>query len=198
MDKKLLVFIFLGFISIFGSLFLKDVLATTYLDIYATGIVQPDQNITISGQMTNDTETDVISGINVSATVTSGGSGDDITGSDGSFEFNITAPSTTGEYLVTVTTNESTPKTKTIPIYLSNVTGGSITYIDKSPPFSTETTFTITVTLLDGTTPVSGYTPNVSIYTFNGPPVSWVIANQSATSDANGAINYTVTIPSTI
>ena len=192
--KKILLF---SFILISGILFLHEVHATTYLDVFATGIIQPTQNITISGHITNDTASDVISGINVSASVNSGGSGDDVTASDGSFSFNITAPSTVGEYLVTITTNESTPIVKTIPVYVSNVTDGTITYLDKSPPFSVGTTFSINVTLLDGATLIQGYTPNITIYTLNGPPVGWSITNNSATSGSDGVISYNISIPST-
>jgi len=176
--------------------FFTNVNAATFLDVYTTGMVQPSKNITITGQLTNNTVS-VISGINISASVTSGGSGYNITASDGRFEFNITAPSTIGEYSVTITTNETIPKTKTIPVYITNMTGGSIIYVDKSPPFSVGTTFTINVTLLNGTNAVTSYTPNVSIYALNGPPVSWTITNGTISSGADGVINYTITIPST-
>lgn len=174
---------------------LSSVCATTFLDVFVTGIVQPSQNIAISGQMTNDSASDEIANVNITATMTSGGSGSELSDASGNFNFNITAPSTAGEHLVTVTTNESTQKSKTIPVFVSNVTGGSIAYVGKSPPFSVDTNFTISVTLLDGTTPINGYEPNVTIFKLNGPPVTWTITNQSSKSNSDGNINYTVTIP---
>lgn len=204
MDKK---FSFLAVAAAFALMFFSALLAmpalaTTYLEAYATGIVQPENNITISGQIVNTSTSDTIAGINVSASATSGGNSSSLSGATGTFTFNITSPSTVGSYDVTVTSvNESTPHTKTMPVYVSNVTGGSVAYTSNSPPFSAGDTFTINVTLLNETNSsdirrVSSYRPTIAIYAANGQAVSWTITNNSVSSDANGLISYNITVGS--
>jgi len=175
---------------------LSSAFAVTYLDVYATGVMQPGANITLSGQITNTTTSDVIEGINVSAAVNSGGAGYNITPARGIFVFNITAPNTIGNYNVTVVTDEAVAKSKTIPIYVSNMTTGNVTYISGLPPYSPGSIFTINVTLLNGTTAVTSYTPNIIVFAANGQQVSWTVATLAATSDANGVMMYNITIPS--
>jgi hypothetical protein len=98
MDKK---FSFLAVAAAFALMFFSALLAmpalaTTYLEAYATGIVQPENNITISGQIVNTSTSDTIAGINVSASATSGGNSSSLSGATGTFTFNITSPSTVG------------------------------------------------------------------------------------------------------
>jgi len=155
MNKKLsfLAVISTLFISIlFSAMLAMPAFATTYLEAYASGIVQPGNNITISGLIVNTSTSDTIAGINVSAAAASGGNGSGLSGATGTFNFNITAPSTVGSCDVTVTSvNESTPHTKVMPIYVSNATGGSVAYTSNSPPFSAGDAFIINVTLLNET-----------------------------------------------
>ncbi|MHC4749518.1 MAG: hypothetical protein ACYTFW_06540 [Planctomycetota bacterium] len=157
--------------------------------------MQPNSNITINGQIVNTSGSDKIDGLNISANVTSGGSGYNITPSVGVFQFNITAPSAVGAYNVSIRTNESTPHNKTIPIYVSNVTSSSITFIGDLPPYSAGDTFIINLTFLDNeSSPIQSYTPIVSVYKANGQSVSWTVLNNSPSSDTEGVITYNVSV----
>ena len=191
-SKKLLLPIFLV-LTVF--LTVNFVSASTFLNVSASMKVQPGNNITLTGTITNSSASDTISGINVSASVTSGGSGFNITPSSGFFLFNISAPTTVGEYTVTVTTNESSPHTKNVTIRVGNTTGGSISYLNTFPPFANGTTFTVNLTLVNGSTAVGTYLPNVSVYKANGQIVSWTISNLSASTNSSGSILYNITIP---
>jgi len=157
--------------------------------------VQPGNNISIIGTVTNTSPSDTISGINVSASVVSGGSGFNITPANGFFYFNISAPNSIGEYTINVTTNESTPHSKNLTVRVENTSTGSISYVNSFPPFANGTTFTINLTLMNGSSAVSNYLPNVSVYKANGLPMSWTISNLSNVSNSSGNILFNITIP---
>jgi hypothetical protein len=171
------------------------VTATNYLQAYAKGVVKPYSNLAISGQITNTSASDTIAGVNVSANVTGGLANSALTAADGTFSFNITSPILYGGFDVFVAANNVSRLSKWIPIYVTNVTGGSISYVSDLPPYSAGNTFTVNVTLKNGTAPAATYTPNVTIYTANGQRLSWTVANNSASSDASGVISYNITVP---
>jgi len=171
------------------------VAATNYLQAYAKGVVKPYSNLAISGQIVNTSASDTIAGVNVSANVTGGLANSALTAADGTFSFNITSPASYGGFDVFVAANNVSSLSKWIPIYVTNVTSGSISYVSDLPPYSAGNTFTVNVTLKNGTAPAATYTPNVTVYTANGQRLSWTIANNSASSDASGVIAYNITVP---
>lgn len=174
-------------------------LAVTYLDVSGTAIVQPGANVTVSGSITNTTTSDTISGINVSARLDSA-SNSQVTGADGAFSFNITAPSTAGAYWLIITTNESSPKNKSMPVFVSNITGGSIDFVNMFPPFTAGTTFTINASLLQNGAALQNYSSNLKIFKANGPEngtfAGWAFTNLTPNSGSNGYMAWNITIPS--
>ncbi len=189
------LFVFLAFSTIFLS---TSVMASNSFNVS----VKSATSVMIIGSIVNTSTSDVISGINVSATVSSNFNST-VTGANGLFNFNVTAPTTAGEYTVTVTNNASLPN-KTFSIFVSNITGGSIGFLGgKFPPFTNGTTFTINVTLLNGTSPIANYQPSVKVYQANGRNVSWTVtpvnsslaSNSSQLTNSTGSIAYNITIP---
>lgn len=179
---------------IFINYFAFPVLATISLNVSASLTTQLNKNITIKGSIVNTTTSDTIAGINVTAVVNGSGASQ-TTGADGTFRFNITAPNTPGEKFVTITTNSSSLRTETIPIFATNLTSGSISYVGNFPPFTNGSNMTINITLFNGTIPFANYFPNVSIYKSNGGRISWGIYNYSASTGTGGFITFNVTIP---
>lgn len=165
----------------------------TYLEVYATHIVEPGGNVSVHGRVVN-TRLEAINGINVSAVV-GASTGSDITDSNGYFSFNLTAPSSPGLYEMVVTTNETTPNTKHLEVYVTYVSGGRIDFVGNIPPFPPGSSFLVNVTLLNGSSPLTNYKPNISIHSLNGPPVKWNIQNLSVVSDELGVMRYNITIP---
>lgn len=196
LKKNVMLFTtFLAFFSVFYAVQLTSLAsATIYLNVSANMHVQPAENITISGSITNTSTSDTINGINITATVDSTSASQN-SGTDGTFRFNITSPSTVGEKFITISTNASMLTSRIIPIFVSNVTTGSISYIGNFPPFSNGTNITANITLLNGTSAVTNYYPNVTIYKANGAQVNWGIYNNTTNSGSKGYIVFNITIP---
>jgi len=194
--KKVIFFtIFLAFVStIFTFQFTSLASATIYLNVSAKILMQPAENITISGSITNTSTSDTINGITITATLASTTASQD-SGTDGTFRFNITAPSTVGEKFITISTSSSSLSSRVIPVFVSNVTTGSISYLGSFPPFSNGTNITANITLLNGTSVVTNYFPNVSVYRANGAPMSWGIYNNTTDSGSKGYIVFNITVP---
>lgn len=187
------VFIMLAF-----SMLSVSVFAGNYMNFYSSAVVQPGQNINFTGSVYNASNTSqIIQNINVSAIVNSTVNSS-LSGAGYQNNFTVNAPNAVGEYNVTVYSNDSSIMNKTFTVYVSSVTGGSITFMGNYPPFSAGSSFTINVTMKNATSgsAISNYTPNVSIFSSNGAQASWNIANLSNASDSSGAIAYNVTIPS--
>ncbi len=187
------------------ALLSTPVFATVTLNISANGIALPSAGIIVTGIITNTTTSDVISPINVTANTSTTGSYS-ITPANGTFYFNLTAPSVTGHYNITVFTNHSTVLRKDIPLFVTNASRATVTFVSSFPPFSAGSTFTINVSLFNGPVPVNNltvngsatfvYSPNVSIFSANGAQVSWTIVNNSLGTDNSGNAGFNVTIPS--
>ena len=190
-------FLFLAFFVLFSS----SALADNFLDVNVKHVVTPGGNITVEGHVYNETGSGKtpVQGINITGTITSD-INSDVTQADGSFSFNLTAPSSTGEYNITITTNDTTIQNKTAPVYVTNVAGGSIAYTDKKPPFSAESTFTINVTLVNASgQPIQNFLPIVEIFKSNGKnQTSWAVTNLSSGTDSSGRIQFNITVPSGI
>ncbi len=180
----------------FSILFLSTTtLASIYLNVSATPIIQPGVLINITGSVAT-TGSDSLVGINVSANTSN--VNHSVTDSSGFFNFTVVAPSVLGPYNISINTNSSSLINKTISFTVVNETGStsSIKHHLRFPPFSAGTTFTINITLKNGTSPLQSILPNVSVYAANGVKTSWTIVNNSASTDANGIIQFNVTIPS--
>ncbi len=187
------------------SFFATDALAVNRLNVTTSGVVQISKNIVIAGSDTNTTTSDSISSVNNTAIINGTSQGNySITPANGTFYFNVTAPSVVGPYNITVYTNHSTPLIKYFPIFVSNATTGTITFVRSFPPFSASSTFTVNITLKNYTIPVNNisgttfsYNPAVSVYLSDGTNTSWTIVNNSVGTDVDGTAIYNITIPST-
>ncbi len=177
--------------------------ASISLNVSTTPVVQSSvaggvasSSILITGSIVNTTASDNITFINVSASI-SNNFYSTLTLNNGSFSFNVTAPTVAGEYALNVTTNHSSLPSKRFGIFVSNATSGSINFIGgKTPPFTNGTTFTLNVTLNNGTSALANYTPRVHIYQANGQNVSWTVTNVGSTQTNNsGSIAYNITVP---
>ena len=205
-------FKFIVLVSLVSILFLSPTaLASTSLNVSVVPVVQSNNsinlantNVTIFGSIVNTTTSDTISPINITAAIGSN-SNSQVTGANGLFNFNVTAPSTVGEYNLSITNNGSLPA-KSFTIYVSNATAptapgskaATISYIGKFPPFTNGTTFTVNITLFNGSSVLVSYSkPLVQIYETNGQNVSWTVTNLSATTNASGSIAYNMSVPST-
>lgn len=190
--------ILIAFSSIFAlSVFPTTVSATTYLEVFSKGIMQPSSNITITGQIVNTSASDTIENVNISANVSSGGSGYGLSDANGEFAFNITAPGSVGETNVSVYTNESSPHNKTIPIYVSNITSASVDYYGDLPPYSASDKIYINVTFYNGSAPATSYPARLGIYKANGKNVTgtWTVTALFSETDGLGVIPYEITVP---
>lgn len=177
--------------------------ASISLNVSSTPVVQSSvvanvssSGVMITGSIVNTTASDNVSFINVSATI-GNNFYSTLTLNNGSFSFNVTAPTAAGEYTLNVTTNSSSLPNKRFSVFVSNTSSGSISFIGgKTPPFTNGTIFTINVTLNNGTSKLANYTPNVKIYQANGQNVSWTVTNVGSTQTNNsGSIAYNITVP---
>ncbi len=203
-------------VVVFSILLLSTIVsASISLNVSTIPVVQSNNtanrgntNVTITGSVVNTTANDNVSFINVSATIGSN-SYWTVTFHNGSFSFNVTAPTIVGEYVFNVSTNSSSLPNKTFDIFVSNASIGNISFIGgKFPPFTAGTAFTVNITLFSNSTnssPLVGYQPRVRIFQSNGQNVSWTVtpvnsslaANSSQLTNATGSIAYNITIPST-
>ncbi len=194
-------------IAIFTLLLLSHIaLASIYLNVSVSPAVpQAGQNINIHGTIVNTTASEGLSsvlGVNVSARITSAGWNASTTSAssslNGTFNFNISAPTTIGNYSILISTNSSSLVNRHLPVFVSDMTSGIIAYTNAFPPFSNGTRFTVNITLFNGTSPLSSYYPNVSVFYSLGGPVNWTIQNLSATTNASGIIQFNITIPASV
>lgn len=162
----------------------------------------PNTQLRVVGSVTTDAS-DTIARVNVSATIGSNGNWN-ITPSSGFFDFNVSAPSIVGQYTFNVSTNSSSLPNKTFHVFVGNTTSAAVGFIGRFPPFVNGTTFTINVTMFNGTAGLSGYKPFVQIFQANGQNVSWTVtpvnsslgSNSSQVTNSTGSIAFNVTIPS--
>ncbi len=184
------------FLSIFVILLsFHLVSASAFLTIYGNGTLQPSQNVTLIGTLSNVTT----AGINITSFGNFSSGLNSSTSSlfaNSTFYLNVTVPNTTGEYNFTISTNSSNIINRTITFYVSNATTANISYIGTFPPFTNGTSFIFKLTLLNGSNVLATNTPNVSIYASNGPRMTWTITALNTTTDSNGAQFYNVTVPS--
>lgn len=195
MKKAIFAVLFVSLFSI--SLLSISVSAGNYMNFYSSSVVQPGQKINFTGSVYNSSNmSQIIPNINVSAIVNSTVNSS-LSGTGYQNNFTVSAPNAVGEYNVTVYSNDSSIMNKTFTVYVSNVTGGSIAFTGKYPPFSAGSSFTINVTMKNASSgaAIANYVPNVSIFSSNGAQVSWNIANLSVKSGANGVMIYNITIP---
>lgn len=191
-------FVFLMTGLVFSLLAISEVVyATTYLNVSVTPFVLPGQNITIFGSIRNTTATDTISGINVTANVSANLGSRVTNGTNGTaiYNFNITAPSAVGEHTINISTNSSSLPNKIITIYVSNATTGKVEFLNSFPPFTNGTTFTVNITLFNGSSLVTSYLPRVEVFQADGQNLTWTISNLSISTNSSGSIAYNITIP---
>lgn len=203
-----LKFLILPAILAFSILILStSALASISLNVSVTPVVQsnysaslPNTNLTVYGSIVNTTTSDTIARINVTAVIGSNFNSQ-VTGSDGLFNYNVTAPTAVGEYTFNVTTNSSSLPNKTFTFYVSNVSTNTttltpiISFIGKFPPFTNGTTFTVNVTLFNEISPIASYQPRIKVFQANGQNVSWTVTNLSASTNATGSIAFNITVP---
>ncbi len=198
-------FAFVYIVLVFSIMILSTAsLASISLNVSSTPVVQssvaagtPSSSVMITGSIVNTTPTDNVTFINVSATIGSNLSSI-LTPNSGTFSFNATTPTAAGEYTLNVSTNSSSLPSKIFTVFVSNSSSGSISFIGgKTPPFTNGTTFTINVTLNNGTSLLGNYTPNVKIYQANGKNISWTVTNvgPTQTNNTNGSVAYNITVP---
>ncbi len=178
--------------------------ATNSLELSTVTVVYPEQNVTITGDVANTTTSDTIQNINFTFNVTSTSAANStLTNSTGGFALNVSAPTTIGEYNITMTTNSSSLQNRTYSFYasnISNITWGSIKFVNKQPPFTAGEIFTINVTYGNSTySPLVFYAPRIKVYAKNGAEngtlSGWTIVN--ITPATRNFDLYNITVPST-
>ncbi|MBI4361035.1 hypothetical protein HY572_04665 [Candidatus Micrarchaeota archaeon] len=162
-------------------------------------------NFTVQGRVLNASSTAnefQAGSVNVTARVESTNrSFSQVTTATG-FNFNITLPHQESSsnnslgYRVYVTTNTTNPAhNKTFNLFRSNVTNVTLAFVNSFPPFATGVNFTVNVSYFNGTTPVANGKPELRIFKVNGVQQAWTLTNLSDTTNAQGVIQYNVTIP---
>ena len=168
-------------------------------------VVQPGANITVRGivmDALNPPNGFSNGNVNVTAAIQEAGvSRSQVTTASG-FTFNLTAPTTLSSarsyapYAVYVTDNTTHLHNKTFFVYVSNATNITFTFVDSFPPFGAGLNATINVSYFNGSSPIVGGKPLVEVIRLNGVRQTWVVTNLSATTNAQGILQYNVTIPS--
>ncbi|MBI3190132.1 hypothetical protein HYZ41_00355 [archaeon] len=181
MGKEVLLIVFLLFL-LAGS-----VAFASYIDVSAMAYSNYSSNVTVKGYIKFDNSSGIqntnVSGVLGSSNFTV------ITNSLGYFEFNLSAPNSTGQFNVSLSTNNSL--TKDTNIYVSNISAVLFNFTDKKPPFTNGTPFIVNVSFT-GNTPV---VPLLDIFNPNsGNSTGWVIANLSAKVNVSSVI-YNITVP---
>ncbi|MBI4162295.1 MAG: hypothetical protein HY513_01315 [Candidatus Aenigmarchaeota archaeon] len=186
MNKQVVLLLIVGLC--FASIVRAD-----YVDVYANGTIKSWQNITIYSTIYMNNGTPVPNA-NVTYNFTTANLTQNTTGSG---TYNTTfalPPGKTGEFNITVWFNNSN---KTIPVFITNISFGSVSYIDTKPPFATGSSFLINVSMFNLTNnTLQNYTPVVEIFKSNGPKMSWTITNTTSRASHNGNVTYNITIPS--
>ncbi|MBI5229405.1 hypothetical protein HY991_04795 [Candidatus Micrarchaeota archaeon] len=187
----------MGFLSLFGFF-----VAANFMKVYADSVVTPGSNFTVVAGIYNSSNPDQVMGfVNITAGVPSGGCNWTNSSNTTGTELNVTAPTTPGEYNMTINAS-SEGISKTITIFVTNVSSGTITYVNKKPPFavnsSANNTIVVNVTILNASgSPVVNYYPSVEVYSDDGSRQSWTISSLSNVTDSTGSIAYNITIPNT-
>lgn len=177
----------------------------SYLEAAVSETAQPGGNIVVIGNEVNSSDGTAFSpgSVNITATIASSGvSVSQVTNASG-FNFNITAPSATSSsnnfnpYTIYVTTNDTVPLNKSYSTYISSANNVSILPEESLPPYAPGASFLVNITYFNGSTAVSGGQPLVQVIQQNGGVQSWTISNLSSSTNANGVIQYNITVPST-
>ncbi|MBI4170643.1 MAG: hypothetical protein HY514_03035 [Candidatus Aenigmarchaeota archaeon] len=161
-----------------------------YIDAYANSVVSVSSTVNVTGTVKNSTGSGMAS-VNVTATLSSSSSFT-TTSSAGAFSLLVTAPSTPGDYNISITTNISV--NKSIPIHVTNFTNftlANITFDGVQPPFSNGSSFVINVTIV-GPGMVD---PSLRVYQSYGTYLNWTITNLTAVNNTNGTLRYNISIP---
>ncbi len=189
MNKRLVIILIIASIS-----FTAIAVRADYIDVYANGTIKSWQNITVYSTIYMNNGTPVPNA-NVSFNFTTANITQNTTGSG---TYNTTfalPPGRTGEFNITIWFNNTN---KTIPVFISNISIGSVSFLDFKPPFSSGQSFLINVSIFNLTNrTLQNYTPAIEIFLSNGPKAAWTIANHTRKDVHGGNITYNVTIPST-
>src|SRR3989344_667198 len=178
-------------------------LASNSLEMSSVTVIYPGQNVNVTGDIVNTTTSDAIQNVNITFNMTSSGVFNTThTNSTGGFFANLTAPTTPGEYNMTMVTNTTSLRNRTYTFYvsnISNVTWGTIKFVNKQPPFAAGEVFTINVTYGNSTySPLVFYAPRIKVYAKNGAEngtlSGWTITN--VTPATNTVTLYNITTPS--
>ncbi len=189
MNKQL--FVCLLVISV---VFMATSVRADYLDVFANGTVKSWQNITVFSTVFMNNGTPV-QNVNVSFNFTTANLTQNTTGS-GTYNTTLAVPpGRTGEFNITIWFNNSN---KTIPVFITNISTGSVNFPGLKPPFSSGESFLVNVSIFNLTNQtLQNYTPAIEMFLSNGPKAAWTIANTTRKDVHQGNITYNVTIPST-
>ena len=135
-------FYFLAFVM---ALAVLPLARADYFDAYANGTVKSWQNITVYSTVYRDNGSPVPN-INVTFNFTTANLTQNTSGS-GTYNTTLALPSgLTGEFNITITFNNTK---KNISVFITNISFGSVSYIDAKPPFSTGSSFLVNVTMFN-------------------------------------------------
>lgn len=178
--------------------------ASNSMDMSSVTVIYPGQSVNVTGDIVNTTTSDTIQNVNITFNMTSSGVFNTThTNSTGGFFANLTAPTTPGEYNMSMVTNTTSLRNRTYTFYvsnISNITWGSIRFVNKQPPFAAGESFSINVTYGNSTySPLVFYAPRIKIYAKNGAEngtlSGWTITN--ITPATRNFDLYNITVPST-
>ena len=181
MERKALIALIMLFLTS-GS-----VAFASYIDVSAMAYSNYSSNVTVKGYIKFDNSSG-IGNVNVSGIL--GNSNFSIaTNTLGYFEFNLSAPNSTGNFNVSLTTNNSL--SKNTAIYVSNISSVAFNFTGKKPPFTNGTSFVLNVSFT-GITPV---VPLLEIFNPNGGnSTGWTMTNLSANANTSSIV-YNITVP---
>ncbi len=189
-----------------ASILVAEVFPTRiYATVNDVPTTQSSVNFTVQGRLLNTSNlaNEFAPGsVNVTATIASTNINFSRITTASGFDFNITLPVTesvnnvTAGYQVYITTNTTNPAhNKTFNLYRTNATNVSFAFVNSFPPFLTGVNFTVNVSYFNGTNAIANGKPEIRIFKLNGVQQAWLVTNLSAMTNAQGILQYNVTIP---
>ncbi len=177
-------------------------LATSYLDISASRVVQPCAGIVISGIVRNASNvSQMMPSVNITVLYNATHNTTIIPGSNETFSQNLTAPCeispTRAVYNLTAYDNTTEVHNKTLQFYVSNATNVTVITLTQKPPFARNVNSTVNISYFNGSAALSNNIPLVQVYTANGQQSSDIVLyNLTNATAANGMIQYNLSVGS--
>ncbi len=172
--------------------------AAEVMNVSAPLLVPPNSSMTFyENHFSNSNLTGGINGTNITIYIDGNLSNYSTTGASGNASIPAGSPSSRGEHNVTINTSDGNVS-KQFTFFVTNVSQGNATFVgSKLPPFSAGETFTVQITALNSTgSPVNGSPIEAKVFADNGgEQTTWTKTNLSATTNANGQMQFNVTIP---